>query len=126
VFGRIAIAMLFGLPRPTVDVDCLTVIPLDESGRLESLAGIGSLLHTKHGVYVQHVGIVPVPESYEDRLTPIFPSSYLFLRLLGLDAYDLSLSKLERDSQGLVVQALKSLVQARHLSCCGKHQHPAA
>ena len=96
--GGFAIAMLYGLPRPTIDVDYLTVVPLDEIGRLESLAGMGSALHTKHGVYAQHVGIVTVPESYEDRLMPIFPSAYRSLRLLGLDAYDLALSKLERNS----------------------------
>jgi hypothetical protein len=90
--------MLFGLPRPTIDVDYLSVVPLDEAAELESLAGKGSTLHTRHGVYVQHVGIVTVPDSYEDRLIPIFPSAYRFLRLFGLDAYDLALSKLERNS----------------------------
>jgi hypothetical protein len=44
------------------------------------------------------VGFVTVPESYEDRLMPIFPSAYRSLRLFGLDAYDLALSKLERNS----------------------------
>jgi hypothetical protein len=62
------------------------------------LAGKGSALHAKHGVYVQHVGIVTVPDGYEDRLAPIFPSTYRSLRLFGLDAYDLALSKLERNS----------------------------
>ncbi|MBZ5586359.1 MAG: hypothetical protein LAQ30_30065 [Acidobacteriia bacterium] len=90
--------MLYGLPRPTVDVDYLSVIPLDETTNLESLAGMGSALPTRHGVYVQHVGIVTVPDSYEDRLTPMFPSAYRRLRLLGLDGYDLALSKLERNS----------------------------
>ena len=96
--GGFAIAMLYGLPRPTVDVDYLSVVPLDETANLESLAGKGSALHTKHGVYVQHVGIVTVPGSYEDRLIPIFPSTCRSLRLFGLDAYDLALSKLERNS----------------------------
>ncbi len=96
--GGFAIAMLYGLPRPTVDVDYLSVVPLDETAHLEALAGKGSALHTKHGVYLQHVGIVTVPDSYEDRLIPIFPSAYRSLRLFGLDAYDLALSKLERNS----------------------------
>jgi hypothetical protein len=96
--GGFAMAMLFGLPRPTVDVDYLSVVPIDENTTLESLAGMGSALHNKHGVYVQHVGIVRVPDSYEDRLTPMFPSAYRRLRLLGLDSYDLALSKLERNS----------------------------
>ena len=81
-----------------VDVDYLSVVPVGEATNLESLAGMGSTLHNKHGVYLQHVGIVTVPDSFEDRLTPMFPSAYRRLRLLGLDAYDLALSKLERNS----------------------------
>jgi hypothetical protein len=96
--GGFAIAMLYGLPRPTVDVDFLSVVPADEIGRLEALAGMGSALHGMHGVYVHHVGIVTVPESYEDRLIPIFPDAYGSVRLTGLEAHDLALSKLERNS----------------------------
>jgi hypothetical protein len=96
--GGFAIAMLYGLPRPTVDVDFLSVVPAYEIGRLNALAGIGSALHKKHGVYVQHVGIVTVPENYENRLIPIFPGAYRKLRLAGLEAHDLALSKLERNS----------------------------
>lgn len=51
--GGFAIAMLYDLPRPTVDVDCLSVIPLEETAPLQSLAGEGSALHKKHGVYLQ-------------------------------------------------------------------------
>jgi hypothetical protein len=54
--GGFAIAMLYGLPRPTLDVDCLNVIPVEETARLESLAGAGSALHEKHGVYLQQLG----------------------------------------------------------------------
>jgi hypothetical protein len=50
--GGFAIAMLYGLPRPTVDVDYLSVVPLHETSNLESLAGKGSALHTRHGVYL--------------------------------------------------------------------------
>jgi hypothetical protein len=96
--GGFAIAMLHGLPRPTVDVDCLTVIPVEEAARLQLLAGEGSALHKKHGVYLQHVGIVTVPENYTDRLTSMFPAAYRRLLLLGLEAHDLALSKLERNS----------------------------
>jgi Nucleotidyltransferase of unknown function (DUF6036) len=96
--GGFALAMQHGLPRPTVDVDCLAVIPDGETALLQALAGEGSLLHKKHGVYTQHVGIVTVPEDYACRLTPIFPSAYRRLQLLGLEAHDLALSKLERNS----------------------------
>ncbi len=93
-----AIAMLYVLPRPTVDVDCLSVVPAEEIGRLDALAGMGSALHHKYGVYVQHVGIVTVPENYEERMIPIFPAAYRKLHLAGLEAHDLAFSKLERNS----------------------------
>jgi hypothetical protein len=37
--GGFAIAMLYGLPRPTVDIDVLSVVPVEEIARLQSLAG---------------------------------------------------------------------------------------
>ena len=90
--------MLHGLPRPTVDVDCLTIIPVDKTAVLQSLAGEGSALHKSYGVYMQHVGIVTVPENYTDRMTLMFPTAFRRLSLLGLEAHDLALSKLERNS----------------------------
>jgi hypothetical protein len=91
-------AMRYGLPRPTADVDCLSVIPADRAAHLQAVAGVGSTLHRKHGVYFQTVGIVSVPENYSDRLNAMFPRAYQRLQLLGLDPYDLALSKLERNS----------------------------
>jgi hypothetical protein len=91
-------SMLYGLPRPTVDVDYSSVIPAVEATRLQSLGGVGSTLHSKYGVYLQHVGIVTVPENYSDRLTPVFPEAFRHLLLFGLEAHDLTLSKLERNS----------------------------
>lgn len=96
--GGFAIAMLYGLPRPTVDIDCLTVIPVEKTAALQSFAGEGSALHKKYGVYLQQVGIVTVPENYDDRMTLMFPTAFRRLLLLGLEAHDLALSKLERNS----------------------------
>src|SRR5436305_3454463 len=96
--GGFAIAMLHDLPRPTVDVDCLTVIPVDKTAPLQLMAGEGSALHKKYGVYMQHVGIVTVPENYTDRMTLMIPTAFRRLLLLGLEAHDLALSKLERNS----------------------------
>ena len=47
---------------------------------------------------MQHVGIVTVPENYNDRMTLMFPTAFRRLLLLGLEAHDLALSKLERNS----------------------------
>ena len=96
--GGFAIAMLHGLPRPTIDVDYLSVFPAEDAALLQSLAGAGSTLHKKYGVYLQHVGIVTVPDSYRDRLILMFPKAYHRLHLFGLEAHDLALSKLERNS----------------------------
>jgi hypothetical protein len=96
--GGFAIAMLYDLLRPTVDIDCLSVIPVEETAPLQSLAGEGSGLHKKHGIYLQHVGIVTVPENYSARLLPMFPAAFRRLLLFGLEAHDLALSKLERNS----------------------------
>ena len=72
--------------------------PVDKTAPLQSLAGEGSARHKKYGVYVQHVGIVIVPENDNDRMTLMFPTAFRRLLLLGLEAYDLALSKLERNS----------------------------
>src|SRR6516225_4300901 len=74
--GGFAIAMLYELPRPTVDLDCVSVLPVEETATLQSLAGEGSALHKKYGVYLQHVGIVSVPENYTERLIPMFPRRF--------------------------------------------------
>src|ERR1022692_956056 len=97
--GGVSLAVLFCLPRPTRGVDFLSVVPAGEIGRLDALAGMGSALDRKHGVYVQHVGIVTVPENYEDRLIPIFPAAYRRVHLAGLEAHDLALSKLENSGR---------------------------
>ncbi len=47
---------------------------------------------------MQHVGVVTVPEDYLDRMMPVYPAAYPALRLFGLEAHDLALSKLERNS----------------------------
>src|ERR1019366_8034606 len=96
--GGFALAMLYGEPRPTVDVDFLSVVPAGEIGRLDALAGMGAALDREHGVYVQHVRIVTVPENYEHRLIPIFPAAYRRVHLADLEAHELALSKLERNS----------------------------
>ena len=67
--GGFVMTMLYGLDRPTADVD---VLPLGVNSAAESLmrlAGEGSALHNKCGIYLQIVGIAQIPLNYEDRLT---------------------------------------------------------
>lgn len=61
------------------------------------MAGRASALARRHGVYFQHVGVASVPESYTDRLTPLFADRFERLRLFELEVHDLVLSKLTRN-----------------------------
>ena len=90
--------------------------PVDKTAPLQSLAGEGSALHKKYGVYVQHVGIVIVPENDNDRMTLMFPTAFRRLLLLGLEAYDLALSKLERNSAA--IERTSSISHAWRRSTC--------
>lgn len=95
--GGFVMTMLYGLARPTADIDVLAVKPQVD---LNPLAGIGSSLHKKHRVYLQLVTVLEAyPEDYEERLTEMFPGAFGKLRLLALDPYDLALTKLRRNSQ---------------------------
>jgi uncharacterized nucleotidyltransferase DUF6036 len=95
--GGFVVTMLYGLVRPTADIDVLAFRPQMD---LNPLAGLGSSLHRKHRIYVQRVTVLEAyPEDYEDRLTEMFPGAFRNLRLLALDPYDLALTKLRRNSQ---------------------------
>jgi hypothetical protein len=94
--GGFVVSVLYGLLRPTADVDVLVVKPLAALPKLISLAGEGSPLHKKHKVYLERVTVATYPERYDERLREMFPDAFQWLRLYALDPYDLALSKLER------------------------------
>ena len=90
--GGFVMAMLYGLKRPTADVDVLAIKPRVD---LTPRAGKGSALHKKHGVYLDVVTVLEAyPEDYEQRLTELFPGAFGRLRLRALDPYGLVLTKL--------------------------------
>lgn len=95
--GGFVIAMRYGLPRPTTDLDYIEIRPHEAMKILDEIAGRGSHLAKRHGLYFQHVGIVTPPESYADRLLALFPGQFQNLRLFALEAHDLALCKLERN-----------------------------
>jgi len=97
-FGGFVVTVRYGLARFTADVDVFLSAP-GGAGRLPSLAGKGSELHRKHGVYLDFVAIASVPEDYDQRLTELFPGAFNRLRLLAFDPYDIALAKLERNTQ---------------------------
>jgi len=93
--GGFVVTVVYGAARTTSDVDTLSLVQ-DVPGLLE-YAREGSPLHKKHKVYLQEVGVAPIPENYEDRLTEPFPGTFKKLRLFALDPYDVALAKIERN-----------------------------
>ena len=96
--GGFVAALYADLPRPTNDVDFVEVVPHDAIAPLQDVAGIDSALARKHRLHFQHVSVASLPESYADRLTTLFPGTFQRLRIRALDAHDLALSKLARNS----------------------------
>ncbi len=96
--GGFVAAFYYDLPRPTNDLDYIEVIPHEAMATLQEIAGVESPLAKKYRVHFQHVGVASLPESYAKRLTPLLPRRFQRLRLFALDAHDLALSKLARNS----------------------------
>ena len=70
--GGFVMSFLYGLERPTADVDILPVGSISAIETLTRLAGQGSELHKKYKIYVQVVGVAQVPVNYENRLVESF------------------------------------------------------
>lgn len=88
----------YGIGRETSDIDFLSAIKQSPEDDVEGLAGLGSKLHRKYRLYMQHVTIATPPSEYATRLTRMFPSApWKRLSLFALDATDIALSKLERN-----------------------------
>ncbi len=97
--GGFVVTQLYGLERPTGDLDVIQLAPREASDRLMALALQGGPLHRKYRIFLDRVGVATVPENYEERLVEMVPGAYRHLRLMALDPYDIALSKLERNSQ---------------------------
>jgi len=96
--GGFVLTAVYGMPRPTGDLDCIAIMARQEPSEILALAGQGSPLHRKHHLHLQYVTVADVPENYESRLKAVLPRRFLRLHLLVLDPYDLLLSKLTRNS----------------------------
>jgi hypothetical protein len=96
--GGFVVTVLYGLARTTADLDVLSIVPYGDQRDLAAFAGRGSDLHRRHHVYLDVVTVATHPDSYESRLTEMFPDTLRHLRLLALDPYDLALTKLTRNS----------------------------
>jgi hypothetical protein len=96
--GGFVLKVLFDLPRPTADIDYIAAAPAAGSARLLAVAGQGSRLAKKYGLYMQFVAVSDLPDDYAERLVDIAPGSLSKLRLRALAAEDLLLAKLTRNS----------------------------
>lgn len=90
--------VLWGLPRPTGDVDFIEVEPSEASGELIRIAGAGSEIEGKHRIHFHRVTIAECPEAYTSRLIDLTPRGFRRLRLRALEVHDLVLAKLGRNS----------------------------
>jgi hypothetical protein len=96
--GGFVIAILYGLPRATADVDIIEAQGSADLNALARIAGKGSELAKRHRLYFDVVRIADVPEHYADRLVDVFPREFKNLRLKAFEAHDLALSKLVRNA----------------------------
>jgi len=94
--GGFVLAVLWGLPRSTGDLDFIDIFPWQASDELLRIAGDGSALADKYHLRFQRVTIAEYPEGYASRLVNITPGSLHKLTLLGLEVHDLVLTKVVR------------------------------
>lgn len=95
--GGFVVTMLYGLDRPTGDVDVLEIAPRSAADAFAEVAMLGGELYKKYGIYLDYVTVAQPPYEYESRLQEMFPGTFQHLRLMALDPYDLALTKLERN-----------------------------
>ncbi len=95
--GGFVLTAVYGMSRPTADIDYLDIIPNDLFSELDEIAGYYSGLRRRHKLFLQRVGIADIPENYADRLLSL-DLGLTKLMLKYPDPYDLVLSKLTRNS----------------------------
>ena len=66
--GGFVVTMLYGLSRPTADVDVLEIAPRAAADDFSSVAMLGGPLFRKYGVYLDRVTVAQPPYGYESRL----------------------------------------------------------
>ena len=64
--GRFVVTMLYGLTRPTADVDVLEIAPLSAADAFSKVALLGGPLFRKYGVYLDRVTVAQPPYEYEE------------------------------------------------------------
>jgi hypothetical protein len=95
--GGFAMVEAHRYSRTTADIDVISSIPTAGSDELLRLAGWGSELHRRSGLYLDFVKVAAVPDGYRDRLLELYSGRLTQIRVYALEAHDLALSKLERN-----------------------------
>jgi hypothetical protein len=95
--GGFVVTLMYGLKRPTADVDVISIAPIEQRKELLEQGGKGSALHKKYKIYLDYVGVASIPYEYESRLVEMYPGAFKHICLFALDPYDIALSKLCRN-----------------------------
>ena len=86
--------------RQTFDIDVLAITPNSQRQEFLQNAAKGSVLHRKHGVYLDLVTVIQAyPEDYDQRLTEMYSGQLKKIRLFAVEPHDLALMKLERNAE---------------------------
>ncbi len=96
--GGFVLAVLWGLPRPTGDIDFVEVEASGAGGELLRIAGDGSGIARTHKIYFHRVTVAECPEAYASRLIDLTPRGFERLRLRAFEVHDLVLAKLGRNN----------------------------
>lgn len=94
--GGFVVTNIHGFSRSTGDLDHIECSH-EITHELQQIAGKGSRLNKKYGLYVDHVGFVTMPYHFDERLLEV-PFDFENIKIFVPDLYDLVLSKLERNS----------------------------
>jgi uncharacterized nucleotidyltransferase DUF6036 len=99
--GGFVVNMKYGFSsRQTFDIDVLAITPNSQRQELLQNAAKGSVLHRKHGVYLDLVTVIQAyPEDYDQRLTEMYSGQLKKIRLFAVEPHDLALMKLERNAE---------------------------
>lgn len=97
--GGFVMTLQYGISRATADIDVMEAAPTSSLTELQRVAGRDSELDRRIHVYLQVVRVAMYPQDYESRLVSMWPGRFRRLRLFALEAHDLALTKLERNSE---------------------------
>lgn len=72
--GGFVVTMLYGLNRPTADIDVLEIAPAAVAAEFRRLGSMGGALHRKYGIYLDHVELLMCQRSTKVALRRCSPA----------------------------------------------------